>query len=57
MATVQRDSGVGGASLRALVERHRDDIKAVAARHHGRRVRLFGSVTAVTPACDAARVA
>ena len=31
-------------SLRALVERHRSDIKAVAARHHGRRVRLFGSV-------------
>jgi uncharacterized protein len=30
--------------LRALVERHREDIKAVAARHQGRRVRLFGSV-------------
>jgi uncharacterized protein len=44
MATVQRDRGTGGASLRALVERHRDDIKAVAARYHGRRVRLFGSV-------------
>jgi uncharacterized protein len=44
MATVQRDRGVGGTSLRALVERHRDDIKAVAARYHGRRVRLFGSV-------------
>jgi predicted nucleotidyltransferase len=44
MARVQRDRGVGGASLRALVERHRDDIRAVAARHHGQRVRLFGSV-------------
>jgi predicted nucleotidyltransferase len=44
MGTVQRDRGVGGLSLRALVERHRSDIKAVAARHHGRRVRLFGSV-------------
>jgi uncharacterized protein len=44
MATVQRDRGTGGVSLRALVERHRDDIKAVAARYHGRRVRLFGSV-------------
>jgi predicted nucleotidyltransferase len=44
MASVQRDRGVGRTSLRALVDRHRDDIKAVAARHHGRRVRLFGSV-------------
>jgi uncharacterized protein len=40
----QRDRRAGGASLRALVEGHRDEIKAVAARHHGRRVRLFGSV-------------
>jgi predicted nucleotidyltransferase len=38
------EQGVSGTSLRALVERHRDDIKAAAARHHGRRVRLFGSV-------------
>jgi uncharacterized protein len=44
MATVQRDRRAGAASLRALVEQHRDAIKAVAARHHGRRVRLFGSV-------------
>jgi predicted nucleotidyltransferase len=42
--TTTEDSGVSGAPLRSLVERHRDDIKAVAARHHGRRVRLFGSV-------------
>jgi uncharacterized protein len=40
----QRDQAVGEASLRALVEQHRNDIKAVVARHHGRRVRLFGSV-------------
>ncbi len=47
MATAERDQrnqGVGGASLRALVEQRRDDIKTIAARHHGRRVRLFGSV-------------
>jgi predicted nucleotidyltransferase len=47
MATAERDQRhrrAGGASLRALVEGHRDEIKAVAARHHGRRVRLFGSV-------------
>jgi uncharacterized protein len=44
MTTAERNQGLGGASLRALVERHRNDIKAVAARHHGRRVRLFGSV-------------
>jgi uncharacterized protein len=31
-------------SLRALVERHREDIRAAAVRHHGRRIRLFGSV-------------
>ena len=32
-------------SLRAreLVERHRDAIRAAARRHHGRRVRVFGS--------------
>jgi uncharacterized protein len=44
MAKSGHDRGAGGASLRALVEHHRDDIRAVAARHHGRRVRLFGSV-------------
>jgi uncharacterized protein len=44
MATAERYQGPRGASLRVLVERHRNDIKAVAARHHGRRVRLFGSV-------------
>jgi uncharacterized protein len=44
MATNERDPAAEGAPLRALVERHRDDIKAVAARHRGRRVRLFGSV-------------
>ena len=44
MSRTDRHPGVGGASLRALVERHRDDIKEVAARHQGRRVRLFGSV-------------
>jgi predicted nucleotidyltransferase len=32
------------ASLRTLVEQRREDIKATVARHHGRRVRLFGSV-------------
>ena len=30
--------------LRALVETHRDEIKAIVARHHGRSVALFGSV-------------
>jgi uncharacterized protein len=44
MVTTQREGGAGRAPLRALVERHRDAIKASAARHHGRRVRLFGSV-------------
>jgi uncharacterized protein len=44
MAKPRRDRAASGASLRALVEQHRDDIRAVAARHHGRRVRLFGSV-------------
>jgi uncharacterized protein len=29
--------------LRAEVEAHRDAIRAAVARHHGRRVRLFGS--------------
>jgi hypothetical protein len=44
MTITERDRGASGASLRALVERHRDDIKAAAARHRSRRVRLFGSV-------------
>ena len=44
MATITRDEGAAGASLRALVEQHRDAIKVVAARHNGGRVRLFGSV-------------
>jgi predicted nucleotidyltransferase len=44
MATVMRNGAAGGASLRALVEHHRDAIKAAAARHNGGRVRLFGSV-------------
>jgi predicted nucleotidyltransferase len=30
--------------LRALVEAHRDEIKAVIARHKGTRVAIFGSV-------------
>jgi len=30
--------------LRELVESHRDEIKAIVARHHGRSVALFGSV-------------
>lgn len=30
--------------LRALVEDHRDEIKAIVARHHGRSVAVFGSV-------------
>jgi predicted nucleotidyltransferase len=44
MATITRDGAAGGASLRALVDQHRDAIKAVAARYNGGRVRLFGSV-------------
>lgn len=44
MATRHKDGEAGTASLRALVEQHRDDIRAAAARHHGRRVRLYGSV-------------
>jgi uncharacterized protein len=38
------DRALHQAPLRALVEHHRDDIKAAAARHRGHRVRLFGSV-------------
>jgi hypothetical protein len=30
--------------LRDLVEAHRDEIKAIVARHHGRSVAIFGSV-------------
>jgi predicted nucleotidyltransferase len=30
--------------LRNLVETHRDEIKAIVARHHGRSVAIFGSV-------------
>lgn len=30
--------------LRDLVEAHRDEIKAIVVRHHGRSVALFGSV-------------
>ncbi len=30
--------------LRELVEAHRQEIKAIAARHHGRSIALFGSV-------------
>jgi uncharacterized protein len=44
MTMITRDQGADGTSLRALVEQHRDAIKAVAARHNGGRVRLFGSV-------------
>lgn len=29
--------------LRELVEAHREEIKAIAARHHGRSIALFGS--------------
>jgi len=31
-------------TLRKLVEAHRDEIKAIVARHHGRSVAVFGSV-------------
>lgn len=30
--------------LRELVESHREEIKAIVARHHGRSVAIFGSV-------------
>ena len=30
--------------LRELVEAHRDEIRAIVARHHGRSVAIFGSV-------------
>jgi hypothetical protein len=32
------------APLRALVEAHREEIRAIAARHRGRSIALFGSV-------------
>lgn len=35
---------VGTKPLRDLVEAHRDEIKAIVARHHGRSVAIFGSV-------------
>jgi hypothetical protein len=44
MAATQHAGGSTRAPLRALVERHRDDIKLAVARHRGKRVRLFGSV-------------
>jgi len=31
-------------SLRGVIEDHRNEIKAIVARHHGRSVSLFGSV-------------
>ncbi|MGE5857413.1 MAG: nucleotidyltransferase family protein [Solirubrobacterales bacterium] len=37
-------SGVALRPLRDLVEAHRDEIKAIVARHHGRSVAIFGSV-------------
>jgi predicted nucleotidyltransferase len=35
---------VGTKPLRELVEAHRDEIRAIVARHHGRSVAIFGSV-------------
>ena len=35
---------VGTNPLRDLVEAHREQIKAIVARHHGRSVAIFGSV-------------
>ncbi|GMU77262.1 MAG: nucleotidyltransferase [Acidimicrobiia bacterium] len=37
-------SDVAMGPLRDLVEAHREEIKAVVARHHGRSVAIFGSV-------------
>jgi uncharacterized protein len=37
-------SKVAATPLRDLVESHRDEIKAIVARHHGRSVAIFGSV-------------
>jgi hypothetical protein len=61
MATAERDQrahDAGAASLRALVEQHRNDIKAAAARHHGKRVRCSArspvarSATGATSICS-----
>jgi uncharacterized protein len=35
---------LGTKPLRELVEAHRDEIRAIVARHHGRSVAIFGSV-------------
>jgi len=35
---------VGTKPLRELLDLHRDEIKAIVARHHGRSVSVFGSV-------------
>jgi uncharacterized protein len=35
---------VSKAPLRKLVEAHRDEIKAIVARHHGRSIAVYGSV-------------
>jgi uncharacterized protein len=35
---------IGTKPLQKLVEAHREEIKAIVARHHGRSVALFGSV-------------
>jgi predicted nucleotidyltransferase len=35
---------VGANPLRELIDVHRDEIKAIVARHHGRSVAVFGSV-------------
>jgi uncharacterized protein len=37
-------SKIAETPLRDLVESHRDEIKAIVARHHGRSVAIFGSV-------------
>jgi predicted nucleotidyltransferase len=37
-------SDLGTRPLRKLVETHRDEIKAIVARHHGSSVAVFGSV-------------
>jgi predicted nucleotidyltransferase len=44
MSRTRDDREAAGRSLRTLVDQHRDAIKAAAARHHGQRVRLYGSV-------------
>jgi hypothetical protein len=35
---------VGTIPLRKLIEAHRDEIKAIVARHHGQSIAVFGSV-------------